>query len=159
MSGDTLVTKINFAPHTGTTQSQWIQGLGQVRASLPGAIQNEKDLVCFCSINQYYNFITANVIGNNFNIGEGLLGKNLNDGLTPIKVPGTSMWLVAVPGMSDSNMVATLWSNLIYAFDMEDEVVKNLTSWYSNDFRSFRTSIYHKLGFFYLYPEYIAMTI
>ena len=157
MSGDTKVNKINWKPDTGTTLSEWVARLGQLRSSLPNPIQREKDLVTFCSINQFYNFNTAAVIAGNYNIGENVLGKNLNNGLDPILIPGTNMHLVAVPGMPDGNLVSGLWSNFIYACDLENEPWK-LTSWYSNDFREFRTSLYHKLGFFYLFPEYIAMT-
>lgn len=153
-SGNTSVTKVDFKATSGTTFTEWTYGLGKIRSSVHEYAQRQPDFACFCSLNQFNNYILSAIVDKNPIVNQVIAN---NDGLSSIKVQGTNMWLVPQPGFSDSYFLASPWSNLGYAYDNTDQIMPRLKSWYSDDKRLFRTSLTHSLGFFIVEPEYCAL--
>lgn len=127
--------------------------LKQVAAKIPAAVLEKEDKVILVSASLYNEFMQDLVDANLYHYNPG-------DGENEYMLPGTSIKVIAVNGLNDTESydyaIAGSLSNMFYGVDLQGgEEIFDL--WYSKDNREFRFAIEFVAGVQVAYPQEIVL--
>lgn len=127
--------------------------LKQVAAKMPAAVLEKDDKVILVSAPMYNAFMQDLVSANLYHYNPG-------DGENEYMLPGTSIKVIAVNGLNDTETndyaIAGSLSNMFYGVDLQGgEEIFDL--WYSKDNREFRFAIEFVAGVQVAYPQEIVL--
>lgn len=141
------------APNAGTSAYNRIKG---VYNNLPASIVSKADTVIFVSEADYRSFIQELVAANLFHYAADY--KN-----GEYELPGTSVRVIAVPGLDGSNgskadiMVGGRLSNFFYGVDAEDDK-DTFDFHYSQDNREFRLNVFFAIATQIARPDEVVIS-
>lgn len=134
---------------TGVTTA-W-GALKKILMNIPANVIDKEDLVMFVDMGFYTMFIQELVTANLYHYDPA-------DGENMYKLPGTSIRVIAVPGLNDGTVhriIAARLSNLVYGINLADgEEIFDL--WYSKDNREFRFVVEFVAGTQIAFPDEVT---
>lgn len=145
---------ITDTPAAGTSAYNRIKG---VYNNLPASIVSKADTVIFVSEADYRSFIQELVAANLFHYAADY--KN-----GEFELPGTSVKVIAVPGLDGSNgskadiMVGGRLSNFFYGVDAEDDK-GTMDLWYSKDNQAWRLAVNFAIAAQVAYPDEVVISV
>lgn len=126
------------------------EAIDAIVAKIPDEIFDRTDLVIFVGTEIYRKYVKAIQDANLFNYSLDLVGS------MECTIPGTSIKLVGVHGLSSQNKAyATYAENMFLGTDMEGDSEKFLF-WYSEDNSEFRLKVEFNAGVQIAFPDFVV---
>lgn len=135
---------------TGITSTNIIGLIQNVFSAIPAELIDKDDVAIYCGYDVFRTYILALTNANMFNYTGTV------DSTMEIVIPGTSVKLIAVPGLNSTNrMFAFQTANVFYGTDLLNDEEK-FDFWYSQDNREFRLEISFSAGVQIAFPDQVV---
>ena len=140
---------------TSVTKSNAMQIVENIYSAIPAAVLTKTDVKIFCGMDFFRTYTLALVAANLYHYTSGSAEADSME----LVIPGTSITLVAVPGLNGTNrLFAFSLSNVFYGTDLEGDE-EEFDMWYSKDSKIFKLDIEFVVGVQVAYPDEVVSFI